>query len=338
MPTPRRFEKHLEERLQHELEDRKDFLTSSYLLARDKLTKAIFSEVKGVERHLSDHSEKHVANVLDNIHYLLSDNHTIHGLTAIELYCLAMITLFHDVGNLFGREGHRTKLGDIFDWARGTDADIRHEKTLILRAARAHTGVAADGTYDTLKEVDENEQLHGEAVRLRELAAILRFADELAEGPQRTSEYLRRHNLYEPDSAVFHDYASITHIRPDRGTGRILVTYEVEVSSSASSTGVLNKNKEHLTKLLQFTYERALKLDQERRYAKFYSRTLSPFAMTRIGFNFHCQGQLLSIDLPPIVLEDKIVPGDPARSLPEREPAYRLDTLIPSIVTAASQR
>ena len=51
-----------------------------------------------------------------------------------------------------------------------------------------------------LKELAETEQLEGRPVRLRELAAVLRFADELAEGPQRTSEFMQAEGLYESEA------------------------------------------------------------------------------------------------------------------------------------------
>ena len=74
---------------------------------------------------------------------------------------------------------------------------------MVVRATSAHTGKAQDGSCDTLKEVAELDHLANRPVRLRELAAILRFADELAEGPQRTSEFMQVEDLYESESKNF---------------------------------------------------------------------------------------------------------------------------------------
>ena len=145
------------------------------------------------------------------------------------MYCLGMLILFHDVGNVFGREDHRNKVAEVFDQIRGDEPSLLHEKTLIVRATRAHTGTAQDGSRDTLKEVDEDEHLEGRRIRLRELAAVLRFADELAEGPQRTSDFMQRMQLYEPKSKKFHEYASSTNILIDRRNGRIILTYEIPI-------------------------------------------------------------------------------------------------------------
>lgn len=337
MWNTRKFERHLESRLRSDFgKDRGDELMATYTVARTKLIYDIYKEIAGVEPNLSDHGADHVGHVLDNVRYLLSDHPNEHRLTATNLYVLGMAILFHDVGNLFKRKDHQKKIGEVFDWARGTDAGIRHEKTLILGVVRAHTGTASDGSTDALKDVPEVDQLHNERVELRNVSAILRFADELAEGPQRISEFRRRKGLYAIESKVFAEHSSITNIRADRGTQRILVTYEVEIDVDGNTPKEERSNR--LQKLLDFAYERAIKLDQERRYARFYSSTLSPFRVTEITFNFHCRGNLLLIDLPPIRLDDKVVPGESGREIPEYDPRYKTDTLVKALMTAADQQ
>lgn len=329
------FEEHIEERLRAELGQAKgESMFAGFVVTRDKLVYNVFDEIAGANRDLTDHSADHVANVLENARSLLSADYSIHKLTAIDLYCLGMAILFHDVGNLFGRDGHHNLIGDIFDWARGTDASVRREKTLILRIARAHTGIAADGSNDTLKEVDEMDQIYGKNVRLREVAAILRFADELAEGPHRTSEYKRLRNLIEEDNRIFNDYASVTNILADRGTERVLATYEIVVDGSPETP--MEAREEKLARLLGFIYERVIKLDQERRYARFYSDALGPFKTTHVMFNFHFNGEIHDLDLAPIQLDDKVVPGDPARAIPHLDKEYAIETLAARVVELAS--
>ena len=165
-------------------------LASTYEQAQSKLQNEVYEDIRGSEPNLTDHGKTHVANVQQNVIRLLSHEGTIENLSGIEMYCLGMFILFHDVGNVFGRENHRQNVARVFDHVRGTNASLRHEKTLVVRASHAHTGLAQDGSNDTLKELAEMEHLEGSPVRLRELAAVLRFADELAEGSQRTSEFM----------------------------------------------------------------------------------------------------------------------------------------------------
>ncbi len=299
---------------------------SAYVLTRGKLVDQIFSEIKGVEPNLSDHGEKHINNVLSNACDLVSENHKEHGLSGVDLCCLGMFILFHDVGNLFGRDDHRSNVSKVYDWARGTDASLRRERTLVLSAACAHTGKAADGTYDTLKDLSETDHLDGHPVRLQELAAVLRFADELAEGPQRTSDFMRSQGLYDSISAIFHEYASVTNVFIDRGNERICLTYEIEVAPRPGENEA--QADVRLAELLKFIYRRAVKLDQERRYARYYSRILAPFKTTSIKMNFCFGGRPLPSTLNPIQLEDKMVPGDPAKNIEDLYPAYEVSSLL----------
>lgn len=330
-----KFENHLRDRLREEFGDEKaGRMFSAYEVTRGKLIDDIFQQIQGSQPNLSDHGPDHIANVLNNVRHLLSDSHKEHGLSATDLYILAMGVLFHDVGNFFDRKDHHKRVGEIFGWARGTDARVRHEKTLVMKLAGAHTGVASDGTHDTLKEVDEIEHLDGESVHLRSIAAILRFADELAEGPQRTSEFRRRAGLYAVDSKIYQDYASVTNVRIDRPNQRILLTYEIDIDENAAAR---DDYSTWLQSFFSFIYKRVVKLEQERRYTRFYSDVLQPFKATRIAFNFHCKGSLLPIYLPPLQLDDKIVPGDQTKDLPELDPRYTIPQLVDDVLRAATE-
>ena len=303
-------------------------LSSSYDQAYSKLDRGLFGEIKAVEPNLTDHGSKHVDNVLENLTLLLSHDGEIKCLEAVEFYLLGMLTLFHDTGNIHGRDDHQNRVARVFDKIRGTEASVRHERTLIIRAARAHTGKARDGTRDTLQEVAEVDHLEGRTVRLRELAAVLRFADELAEGPQRTSEYRRRNNSYDHKSRIFHDYAAATFVHIDRENQRIALTYEIEVDLYGNEA----HRRTNLREFLAFVYKRILKLDDERRYTRFYSKLLEPFKTTEVQFNFHGGDEILETDLAPLKLTDKVVPGDQPRNLEDYNSAYGIEGLAELVI------
>lgn len=329
MWVTRDFERKMEASIRrHFPNDQADEHWAAYETARGRLVRDIYSEIKSADPDRSDHGESHIAEVLDNLGYLLEGE--IEQLNGAEVYCLGMIALFHDVGNLFGREDHQRHIAEVFDWVRGTEAKVRHERTLVLRAARAHTGVASDGTPDTLREVAEQDHLFGKALRLQELAALLRFADELAEGPRRTSEFRRQFKMYDPGALIYHAYASITNVFIDRGTERVLLTYEIDVDEYLA--GSKNEDGDDgFRELLDFTYWRASKVDQERRYARFYADLLAPFKSTWVQMNFHSQGRLLEMNLPPLRLDDKFVPGAASKEIPEIDAAYEIATIIQRI-------
>lgn len=287
MPT-KSFNEQLREKILEDFEEDKGLeLISAYEQARSKLQQEIYPEIRGSEPNLTDHGITHVLNVQQNAIDLLPDDGK-KKLSGIEMYCLGMFILFHDVGNVLGREDHHNKVAKIFDRIRGTNASIRREKTLVVRATRAHTGTAQDGSRDTLKELDEKDHLERKPVRLRELAAVLRFADELAEGPQRTSEFMQVEGLYESEAQKFHDYASSTNILIDRQNSRILITYNIDID--------INRPDE-LRDFLSFIFTRIQKLNQERQYTRYYSELLEPFKLIEVTFDFHCGSDILETEL-----------------------------------------
>ena len=319
----RDFDEQLRKKISDDFEgDKERELISSYDQAHTKLLHQVYPNIQGSEPNLTDHGIKHVLNVQKNVIDLLSDD-GIKKLSGIEMYCLGMFILFHDVGNVYGRENHRDKVAQVFDQIRGKSPSLRREKTLVVRAVHAHTGIAQDGSNDTLKELAETEQLEGLPIRLRELAAVLRFADELAEGPQRTSEFMQAEGLYESEAQQFHDYANITHVLIERSNNRVILTYEIDID--------INKPDE-LRKLLSFIFQRIQKLNQERQYTRYYGDLLAPFKFTEVTFNFHCYGDILDTDLLPLKLTDIVVPGDQAKEISAIDPAYSIDNLVADLV------
>ena len=304
-------------------------LASAYEQAQEKLKRDVYENIRGREPNLSDHGTTHISNVQQNAILLISDNGVITELTGIEMYCLGMLILFHDAGNVLGRSNHHINVATVFDKIRGTAKSVLHEKTLVMSATRAHTGTAQDGSRDTLKEVNNAEHLEGQPVCLQELAAVLRFADELAEGPQRTSDFMQEMQLYVPESRMFHEYASSTNILIDRRNGRIIVAYEVTIKVD----GTNENRRTHLSAFLNCVYKRILKLNQERQYARYYTKLLDPFKLTEVTFNFHCDGDILVTDLVPLKLTDIVVPGDHTKDVVDRDPTYNIERLVTDVLS-----
>ena len=303
-------------------------LARNYEQAQQRLQDEVYPHIPGAEPDLSDHSARHIANVQDNVTRLLGEEGVVTGLTGIEMYCLGMLILFHDAANVFGRKDHHKRVAEVFDQIRPGSA-THHEKSLVVRATQAHTGKAQDGSADTLKEVAEFDHLENRKVRLRQLAAILRLADELAEGPQRTSEFMQGKKLISPRSRIFHQYASSTNVFIDRGAGRIVLTYEIDVPTRGSKRTRLRE----LGNFLEFVYRRILKTNQERQYARHYSELVSPFKATEATFSFHCGSQILETDLPRLTFTDLVVPGDPMKLIPEMDQRYDTARLAEDVWT-----
>ncbi len=333
--SSKNFDEQLRERILDDVEGSKGHeLASAYEHTQAKLQQEVYEKIPGAEPSLSDHGPRHVANVQQNAIRLLSNDGVIKDLSGIEMYCLGMCILFHDAGNIFGRKDHHNKIAQVFDSIRGKQSSLRHEKALVMNAASAHTGTTGDGSHDTLKGLPEIDHLQGEPVRLRELAAILRFADELAEGPQRTSDFMKEHDLLDPDSEIYHDYAASTNLSIQRDYGRIALTYEIMINMK----GTDEERRIQLSKFLDFIYRRIIKLDQERRYACYYSKLLVPFKSTDVTFRFHCDDTILYTGLLPLKLTDIVVPGDHTKGVTDIDAAYSIEALVADLLSKCPGR
>lgn len=318
-----RLEKMLVERLQNDKDmskEAKTQLLTHYFSAKGYLKRNIYGDIKGVEKDLTDHSERHIVNVQDNAAQLIGEE-GMYRYNCVELYFLALSILFHDVGNINGREDHNKKVNDIYNKIRNNESYFSQERRLVLKAVGAHCGKSSKGDKDTLNELEEKSNLYEQSLRLRELASVLRFADELAEGPQRTSDYALEKGNFEEHSRIYHEYAQITRPFIDRGGSRITVSYDID-----------RKRCKDLGNLLSFTYKRILKLDLERRYCKYYAPILEVFKRTDITINFNSDGEPLELDLDLISLEDKYTYTDVNENEIERFqnrfPKYSIESLL----------
>ncbi len=310
-----------------------------YTTTKKHLIDNVLQEIKAELPEYTDHGPEHIKNVLENVLELIGNDidklekipSQDEKLNGVELYILGMSVLFHDVGNIINRKDHQKNISKIYDFARlaiNTPQD-QEEKKIILNICDAHTGEGLDGSKNTLKTVIERSKIDNKAVRPNLLAPILRFADELAEGEQRTSNYMIKHLKYSKESLPFHKYANCSKVDIDRKNGRIRLTFHLNLSfkkSDVNNGSIIPINE--LKEFLNFIYNRIEKLNQERQYNKFYCKLLDPFKETSASFNFWYNNEQLYVPLEHIVFSDLVIPGDPQKSIVEQHPAYEPELLI----------
>ncbi len=321
------FEKQIETALQNDLGDsHASAIFGYYTTARKHLLEDILDEIKRIQPDMTDHGPMHIRNVIENIHELLGDD--IRHLNGIEIYILGLSALFHDVGNVFSRKDHQKQISSIYDYAMGTRHSNQHDeqKKLVLSICKAHCGEGIDGSRNTLSCVGDPSKLDRKEVRPRLLAPLLRFADELAEGEQRTSHFMITQHAYSKESMPYHQYANCSCVSIDRRNGRICLTYHIHIDDNASNSEEMSLSS--VKTFLPFVYKRIEKLNQERQYARHYCSLLEPFKMVSATIIFWHHGQELDCELDSITLSDLVVPGDPQMSVVERNPKYREADLI----------
>ncbi len=300
-------------------------LWARYIAARTVLVNDVLPWIRVNEPNLTDHGPDHILNVLENAYKLIGENTTLND---SELYILCQSILFHDVGNLFGRKRHNQRIYDVYGAIFNGLWTNRQETALVISIGRSHSGKSLDGSTDTLKDLSD-AFFSGENIRVQCIAAILRFADELAEGTQRTSEYLQSLGMFDASSQIFHKYASCTNIHVDRGGGRIALSYHIDLDGYDfnNENGVSN-----FINFMQMVYSRIHKLDSERRYCKHYSEYLDVFKRTSIVLNFWKDDQQLEASSPPPVdLDDLFIPETDSKDIEKAHPEYGIDSLISKI-------
>ena len=217
---------------------------------------------------LTDHGSEHIATVIRRAGDLVFTEECV--LTPYEAYILLVAAHFHDIGNVFGRADHERQIHkvmfELLDKSLVGDDNV--EKRMICDIAMAHGGyVDTDGDKDTIgKLLWDDPPNKSKEVRVKKLAAILRFADELADDRTRTNRFVQEASAAVfPGSEVFHRYAS--QLRPvmvHHGTRSIDLRFELNTELVTKKYRKINDKKYLFEEIL----DRTLKMYREHIYCK----------------------------------------------------------------------
>jgi hypothetical protein len=164
---------------------------------------------------LNDHGVDHVKMVIHRAGLLLRgiESH----LTGYEIFILLIAIHFHDVGNTQGRKGHEAKIFEIME-DEGVAIPLENEeKQMISQIAMVHGGEREDGDKDTIISLNPDEAIQGMSVRPRVIAAILRFADEIADEASRANRYFVGEKIPET-SRAYHEFSQALQPAHIKGT------------------------------------------------------------------------------------------------------------------------
>ena len=161
--------------------------------------------------YLTDHGPDHIETVIQRASELLAyPPSTYPQFSAYEIYLLLLAMHFHDVGNIFGRSGHEANLATVMQQFQTLTGEDMIEWRAIKDIAEAHGG-DMNGNKDTISKLLPSGHVRSERVQYRALAALLRFADELADDAQRAARYMEVFDLLPKSSQVHHAYSQSLH-------------------------------------------------------------------------------------------------------------------------------
>lgn len=237
-------------------------------LVQHYLQKEIYPHVNlGELQHggglLTDHGTQHILTVIRRASELLNfppDRYP--QLSPYEVYLLLMAIHFHDVGNIYGRNQHEEKAVLVMEQMQTLlDCGIL-ELQAIRRIAAAHGGTH-NGNKDTISILPNRESILSEPVRYQSLAAILRFADELADDATRAARALRALGTIPRQSEAYHAYSeSLQSVYVDSESHSIQLRYVLTRDQAKRKYGKASK----CVFLLDEIYSRTLKMHFEREY------------------------------------------------------------------------
>jgi hypothetical protein len=204
---------------------------------------------------LTDHSIRHVDMVIERASKLLtfltneepqtSDfiKHQ-YSISPYEIYLLLVAIHFHDAGNIFGRNNHAGNAKKVIQCFSDSLNNNHLEIKAICDIIKAH---ASDYKISDLKEKDTFNSI---TVHYQFLAAILRFADELADDSSRIEQ-----NTLHMDTPlsenIYHKYSQSLHsviIEPENNTIQLKFAY---IKDDAIRTFSRSKNQQEEQVYLQ---------------------------------------------------------------------------------------
>ena len=337
----RPLEKYVERCLSEALKSEGEELWARYRNTRADVVGQILPWIAANQPTLTDHGPKHVQDVIDNIALLLgfdndfneaSSNRDACPLPPYEMLVLLLGAVMHDVGNILGRDRHNDKIVQLWNSLPAWNLWDAPERRLVIAAGRAHTGRGRDGSKDTLRELSITPSyFRKKPLDLASIAAIIRLADELAEGPQRTSNFMIENGFISDESMVFHQYAQITQVSIARQRGLIALSYNIDICQKNYPVGK-EELTAHLGKLLEMAYSRALKLNYERQFARYYAPILSPFKDTSISLAFSRHGIPIDTCLKGLVLNDITSSSETFGSIEQIDSTYSIPNIVGQVL------
>jgi len=332
------IESHVEQLLKAELAQEGETLWASYVQTKRSMCSEILPYIATQEPNLSDHGSDHIQNVIKNVERILvlSPEYNTQNppprsyYSSKEKLILLLGCVLHDIGNIAGRKRHNQMTDKI--WREGGAASYDQwsaaDRRTIISVCKAHTGKSHDGSENTLEPLKlDTHYFSGVSVRVSELAAILRFADELAEGPQRTSRYLLQKEKFEAQSLIYHQYASCTDVSIDRLGNRIALNYNINLNDRFFGEWPAD-TKIKLGEFLNFVYSRIGKLEKERIFARHYAPEALAFNETSVSIHIEKDHEELC-PINPITIKD--FDGQHARDPSAIDESYKIETILEAI-------
>ena len=263
---------------------------------------------------LNKHSSEHIYKVKEKALDLLKC-FTYREPSYYETFLLLCSISVHDIGNLLGRANHEKRIIDMLKASCENIIDDTVEIVLISRIAGVHGGRINDNK-DTLSFLQSSTVINNLEVREKLLAAILRFADELADDTTRANRPAMESGILGPASEIYHVYSSKLHTvklqqNPVTSAWEVLLLFDIDEETAKKQFQKIEKK----VYLLDEIYDRTIKMEKERRYCMRYLRPYCNIEKINVEITIEHADNIFEPDRIKYTLEEKGYPDDPFKSI-----------------------
>jgi hypothetical protein len=261
--------------------------------------------------HLNNHGPEHIQRVIQKVSDIIRYFHQGY-LSYYEGFLLLCAIQVHDLGNYFGREDHEKKCSTFMDAKGKIHIPCGVERKIIQQLALVHSG-AYNGNNDTIGQLSTNKTIYEKDIRIRLLAGLLRFGDELSDDKSRTDHEGLELNTIPEYSIIFHQYSKSLHTvrlcenEINKGL-YIELNYEFDSNLAKETFRIYNDQRKYL---LDEIYDRTLKMERERRYCMRFLRPYVSIDSIQVKVTIQNADDALKSDTITYTLKEDGYPADP---------------------------
>lgn len=232
---------------------------------------------------LNDHGPRHIDTVIKRAGQLLDNSN--EDLTPREVFCLLSAIQLHDLGNFYGRAGHELKIMEVVAEGKSHIGSDHIERKHILQIAEVHGGKTLDtNDKDTISKLKDQAPVLDEIIRLRLVASLVRFADELADDRFRADVNLLKEKKLPKSSEVYHAYsACLSSVLINHTTQTVELHFDIDKNFLSDRFG---KDGDEIF-LIEEIYNRVLKMHHERIYCSRFWKSHLALENILVILNFY---------------------------------------------------
>ena len=217
----------------------------------------------------TDHGAAHFDEVVRYAGDILRVSTNQVNLAPYEIYLLLCAIRLHDAGNIDGREDHEKRATPMVYTYGGNIIHDSTEAVLIGSIAEAHGGRTVGGDKDTIGTLPpDGTPVAAIICRPRQVAAIVRFADEICEHSARAARHHITANTIPEHNKLFHYYAKCIRGAAYDPKGCFKLGLSIDTKLLAEPYSLPSEGMEICSKkyFIDDVWDRISKLELERRY------------------------------------------------------------------------